>query len=459
MIDWTEKYRPRTLDEVIGNDQAKDMLRRWADEWKGKKLPEKRGMIIYGRPGIGKTSSALALANEYGWVAIEMNASDVRNAENIKKIAGSGAINETFSDSGEYLGSSGGGRKLIILDEADNLYERRSGDDTSGDLLDKGGKKAIIEILRSTRQPIILIANDLRELLRGGEPLKDLCEIVRFDERKIRIGEIVNYLRKIARSEGVNVDNDVLTYLAERCKGDIRSAIRDLQVVSAGRKNVGKEDLKALSYRDREQNVFDVLREIFKTRNIASISRSVRDLDEDPENLILWVSENVPYEYLDAIDLSNAYDMLSRADVFLGRARRTRSFALWRYAQDLMTGGVATAKKRFYPIQPRYSFPSWLIEMKASKERRDIRANIIEKISRLTHCSKKKVNEFFDQICKMMRSDEEIAIRLKEVLELSREEVLYLVEDEEIANRILKGERIDRLHRKIPKRVEQKSLF
>ncbi|RLF54916.1 MAG: replication factor C large subunit, partial [Thermoplasmata archaeon] len=84
MIDWTEKYRPRTLDEVIGNDQAKDVLRRWADEWKGKKLPEKRGMIIYGRPGIGKTSSALALANEYGWVAIEMNASAVRNAENIK---------------------------------------------------------------------------------------------------------------------------------------------------------------------------------------------------------------------------------------------------------------------------------------------------------------------------------------------------------------------------------------
>ena len=364
MLDWTEKYRPKTLDEVIGNDQAKNRLREWAERW-NRGIPSKRAVILCGKPGIGKTSTALALANDFGWVVIEMNASDVRNAESIKRIATHGAIHETFSDSGDFLSSKKGGKKLIILDEADNLYERRSSDDTSSNLLDKGGKRAIIETIRETKQPIILIVNDLYELLRGGgEPLRGLCEIIKFDERRVRISEIVNYLRRIARSEGLNVESEVLVYIAERCKGDIRSAVRDLQMISIGSKSISKEMLGVLGYRDREQNIFDVLREIFKTRNISSISRSIQNLDEDPEDLILWIAENVPNEYVDTNDLANAYRNISTADVFLGRARRTRSFALWKYAQDLMAGGVAVAKRRFYPSQARYNFPSWLIEMK-----------------------------------------------------------------------------------------------
>ena len=460
MLDWTEKYRPKTLDEVIGNEQAKSKLRKWAEEWDKGVIPLKRAVILAGRPGIGKTSAALALANDFGWAVVEMNASDVRNAENIRKIATHGAIHETFSDSGEFLKSTKGRRKLIILDEADNLYERRSSEDTSSNLLDKGGKRAIVETIKETKQPIILIVNDIYELLKGGgEPLRTLCEIIRFDERKIKIGEIVNYLRRISKSEGLNVDSEVLVHIAERCRGDIRSAVRDLQVISAGRKNISKEMLRILGYRDREQNIFDVLREIFKTRNISSIHRSIQGTDEDPESLILWIAENVPYEYLDANDLANAYESLSRADVFLGRARRTRSFALWGYAQDLMAGGVAVAKRRFYPIQPRYSFPSWLIEMKSSKERRDLRSSILEKISNSTHCSKRKANEFFDMICKTMIKDEDLARSLMFTLNLSKEEMLYILQDETIVEKLYKVEEKKEGEMQKERKIEQKSLF
>ena len=458
MLDWTEKYRPKTLDEVIGNDQAKNRLREWAERW-NRGIPSKRAVILCGKPGVGKTSTALALANDFGWVVIEMNASDVRNAESIKRIATHGAIHETFSDSGDFLSSRKGGKKLIILDEADNLYERRSSDDTSSNLLDKGGKRAIIETIRETKQPIILIVNDLYELLRGGgEPLRDLCEIIKFDERRVRISEIVNYLRRIARSEGLNVESEVLVYIAERCKGDIRSAVRDLQMISIGSKSISKEMLEVLGYRDREQNIFDVLREIFKTRNISSISRSIQNLDEDPEDLILWIAENVPNEYLDTNDLANAYRNISTADVFLGRARRTRSFALWKYAQDLMAGGVAVAKRRFYPSQARYNFPSWLIEMKYSKEKRDIRNSILEKISRFLHCSRRKANEFFDIICVMMRKDEDFARNLKDILDFDKEEMIYMLGDEVLVDKIYKiDERKEKEMRK--RRIEQKSLF
>ena len=65
MGDWTEKYRPKSLDEVVGNERAIIELRKWASSW-SKSIPKKRAVVLSGRPGTGKTSSALALANDFG---------------------------------------------------------------------------------------------------------------------------------------------------------------------------------------------------------------------------------------------------------------------------------------------------------------------------------------------------------------------------------------------------------
>ncbi|HID25944.1 MAG TPA: AAA family ATPase, partial [Thermoplasmata archaeon] len=65
MEDWTEKHRPKTLDEIVGNREAKNLLRNWASQWNTKKPPKKHAVILTGKPGTGKTSTVLALANEY----------------------------------------------------------------------------------------------------------------------------------------------------------------------------------------------------------------------------------------------------------------------------------------------------------------------------------------------------------------------------------------------------------
>jgi replication factor C large subunit len=71
-LDWTEKYRPVSLSDVLGNDAAVKALRQWATTFG----TGKRAVILYGSPGTGKTSAALALAHDLGWDYIEMNASD-----------------------------------------------------------------------------------------------------------------------------------------------------------------------------------------------------------------------------------------------------------------------------------------------------------------------------------------------------------------------------------------------
>src|SRR5437879_9917940 len=132
MTGWAEKYRPKTLEDVVGNPTAVAELRKWAAAWQ-RGRPDKKAVVLQGPPGIGKTSAALALANEMGWITVEMNASDSRNADAIRNVATRGAVLQTFTETGEFVRTDHGGHKLIILDEADNVFGRE----------DKGGIAAI----------------------------------------------------------------------------------------------------------------------------------------------------------------------------------------------------------------------------------------------------------------------------------------------------------------------------
>jgi replication factor C large subunit len=149
-MDWTEKYRPSHLAEIIGNGPAVRQILEWAQSWKRGTKP----LLIYGKPGIGKTSAAYALAHDMLWETLELNASDQRTKAVIDRVAGAG------STSGSLTGAH---RRLIVLDEADNLQG------TS----DKGGAKAILDIIRDARQPVVLIANDLYGI---AADLRSACE-------------------------------------------------------------------------------------------------------------------------------------------------------------------------------------------------------------------------------------------------------------------------------------------
>jgi len=426
MQDWTERYRPKTLDDIVGNEYAIMELRKWANTWAASIVPKKRAAILSGKPGIGKTSSALALANDFGWTPIELNASDARNAVTIKKVATSGAINETFDNHGRFIPRKTGGRKLIILDEADNLYEKSDSADKNNDLSDRGGKKAIIDTIRITKHPVILIVNDYYSLIKGGgESLKEMCLLIRY--HPVYPNAIIELLKRICREEGITVDHRTLLALAERCKGDVRSAINDLQSICLNKKQIDIQSLDAIGYRDREKIIFDALRDIFKTKNIQSIRESISNLDEPPDRFLLWLDENLPREYIDVEDLLKGYEALSKADIFLGRTHKRQYYGLWPYASDMMTSGVATAKKHGYN-NDTYNFPSWLIGMKNYKTTRSLRDSIIKKISLICHNSNKKSREFiFTYFRQLFRNNAEFAAKMKNRMDLTENEIKYIL--------------------------------
>jgi len=111
---------------MVGNGPAIRKLRAWAQAWVdgSGSPPSVRAAMLEGPPGVGKTTAALALASDLGWSLVEMNASDARNQDAIAAVAGRASVTNTLGDSGEYVGTRGGGRTLILLDEADCLTGR-----------------------------------------------------------------------------------------------------------------------------------------------------------------------------------------------------------------------------------------------------------------------------------------------------------------------------------------------
>ncbi|MBE6527489.1 MAG: AAA family ATPase, partial [Thermoplasmata archaeon] len=252
--DWTEKYRPRTLSEIVGNPGAAEQIRKWAEQWaKGK--PTMRAVTVTGPPGIGKTSAAEALALDMGWDIVEMNASDQRNADAIRNVALTGSKFSTFGADGSFLSTADGRMKLIVLDEADCLYGNA----------DRGAMPVINELVKTSDQPVMLIANDGYALNRKSSTIKDQTLQVAF--RRPTAASIAKVVRRVCASEGVEIEDAAVMKIAENASGDIRAALRDLQSLASAKKHVTEKDASVLSGREDRSELFDVVGAIYRRRD------------------------------------------------------------------------------------------------------------------------------------------------------------------------------------------------
>ncbi|MFD1633643.1 replication factor C large subunit [Haloplanus ruber] len=334
MVDWTEKYRPSTLSAVRGNDKARDALAEWAKTWDD----HREAVVVHGSPGVGKTSAAHALASDRGWETVELNASDQRTADVIERFAGRASKNTTLAGAT----GGGGGRQLVILDEADNIHGN----------YDRGGASALTRVVKDADQPIVLIANDYYDMSRG---LRNACREIEF--RDVSARSIVPVLRDICRREGIEFEADALDRIAEVNDGDLRSAVNDLQAAAEDGRRLTVDDV-ATGDRDRGLDVFPFLDAVLKEETAEEAIQSAYRVDETPDDLTKWVAENAPKVY-EGAELARAYDALADADRWLGRVRASQEYGYWRYATDALAGGVAAARDGSKGGWTRFSRPQF----------------------------------------------------------------------------------------------------
>ena len=390
---WAIKYKPKNLKEFVNQKNAVLKFLNWLKKWK-----PGRALLFYGPPGTGKTCLIEAFAIERNFEFIELNASDWRSKKQIEEILGQTINSMPIFRKG----------KIILIDEVDGIAGRE----------DVGGVGAIIKIIKNSRFPIILTANDpyapkLKRLI-------EYCELIEF--KPLHVYDIEKRLTLIARKEGIKVDKKVLRELAKRSKGDLRAAITDLEIVSEGKKEVKINDLEVLGFREREKLIFDVLKTIFKSSSAIAAKISLMQADRDPEEVFWWIEENIPKEYEKAEEIARAFEALSKADLFRTYIVKRQHWKFFSYFSEMLSAGVALSKKEMYRKFTKYSPPTILKILGQMKKAKEIRENALGKLGRALHCSTKKVKSEFLPYLKIILSKKEFERKILEKLDLSKED-------------------------------------
>ena len=405
-MDWTEKYRPAHLADIVGNTSAVRQMADWAKGWGRGSKP----LIVYGKPGIGKTSAAYALANDLGWEVIELNASDQRTAGVIERIAGVGSATASLT---------GASRKLIVIDEADNLQG------TS----DRGGAKAIVDCIKQARQPVILIANDLYGV--AGE-IRSRCEPVQF--RAIPARSIAPRLRYLCSAEKITCTDAAVHAIAESAEGDMRSAVNMLYASAIGRDRVDDAQVHT-SQKDERISIFSLVSATFAKTPDADLMRLSREVEDTPEAVGQWLEGSIPL-LPGPEPVAAAYRSLARADEYLGYTYRRQYHTLWRYASAIMLLGMADAAGGA-GIHARIMPPERWQKMAAARKQKALRIALLNKVAGAMNIPQNTLREKYLGTVAMIIANDPPAYARE--LALDADQLTYFTGDREQAAAVIRA--------------------
>jgi len=201
---WTEKYRPKSMNEVSHQDEVVNTLKACLD---GGSFPH---LLFYGPPGTGKTSTVLAIAkdlfgDQFKTRVLELNASDERGISIVR-----GKI-KNFARTAVAKGN-GPAFKIIILDECDAMTPDAQ----------SAMRRTMEEYSKVTR--FAIICNYVTRII---EPLASRCAKFRF--KPVGDAPLLERLRYISQEEGVECDDDAMETLVKVSGGDMRKALTTFQ--------------------------------------------------------------------------------------------------------------------------------------------------------------------------------------------------------------------------------------
>ncbi len=229
---WTEKYRPATLSEIVGQTAVVGKLKRFVD---AHAVPH---CLFAGPPGTAKTTAAMAMSRDlfgehFDRNFMELNASDERGID---------VVRNQIKNFARAMPAGDAPFKILVLDEADHLTSDAQ------------------HALRRTMEAhadscrMILICNYSSRII---PPIQSRCAIFKFT--RLNNDDISKRLEHIAKMEQVDVESGALTAILYLAEGDMRAAINLLQAASSSGGKVTESDVYAISGRADPHRVEEML--------------------------------------------------------------------------------------------------------------------------------------------------------------------------------------------------------
>ena len=286
---WSEKYRPANLEEMVGNDEGRAKLLLWLRKWK----PGGKASLLVGPPGTGKTTTVHLVARKLGLSLVELNASDVRTREKLSK-----KIGEAIASTSLF-----GGTSLIFLDEVDGLSGRA----------DYGAIDFIKEAAKQRQHPVVMAAND-----PDSDEVRKLASTTsRIEFRRPELPEVKRRLERIARMEKANLGPEDIAKIAEAANGDLRAAVNFLQSGVPARK-------------DEEMTASEAVNAYFDATDEKSALKALRGYPGQPRDKLRALFTAVSRSRVHEERKAQALDVISRADLIMGRIMKGKDWRLLR---------------------------------------------------------------------------------------------------------------------------------
>jgi replication factor C large subunit len=320
----------------------------------------------------------------------ELNASDLRNRISLQETLKPAIEQKSLIKK----------NKIILVDEVDGIS-----------VSDYGGLGELLSLIELTSFPVIITANDV-----WGKKLSALrkkSELVQLKEINYRT--IKEILIDVLRKEKKFIDGDILTKISIKSKGDIRAAINDVQTES-GVEKPGVE----VGERNKESDIFNVLRMIFKGKTQNELLRAFDSLKMPMDEIMLWVEKNIPLEY-SGKELARAFDLLSKADVFKGRIYKQQYWRFMVYENIFLSYGISASKKETRFGFTSYKKPDRILKIWLNNQRTSKKKSIAKKYAKFVHIGTKRAMSEFGMIQKFLKNP-----TIQQELRLSEDEIEYV---------------------------------
>ena len=309
---WSEVYRPLRVEQMIGNEDARLSSVKWLSGWINGSKP----LLLIGPPGVGKTSFVHALAKQFNYDLIELNASDNRKREDLENRI------IPILNNASLLGRA----ILLFLDEIDGISGRQ----------DSGGVEFLLGVLKEPTIPIIMAANS------SDTRIKDLAKV----SKVIEFGRIPNrllliFLRYILNKERREFTLEETISLVDNSQGDIRSLLNNAQTKSAGYDAVKTTNFKieishALNGYFSASNVEDAKAYLLQADAVYVDPRFGLSQEERRKDLINAIFTSVSSSKINHDSITHVLDVLSKVDLILGRIGKGQHWRLLKYINDIL---------------------------------------------------------------------------------------------------------------------------